>query len=90
MSESTKAPTPLETVIVIVSRTLQTPGTIAADSDLFALGANSVVMMSVVAQLEEAFDVEFDPEDLVKERLSSPRSIAQLLVSTYAVPEGTC
>ena len=75
----------LDAVIDIVSRSLRRADRLGADSDIFALGADSMVMMSVVAQLEERFDIEFAPEDLVKEALGSPHAIATLLVEKYDV-----
>lgn len=78
---------PLGAVITILARSLRRPEGLAADSDVFALGADSMVMMGVVAQLEAHFDIEFEPEDLVKESLRTPRTIVALLSEKYKVAE---
>jgi acyl carrier protein len=73
---------------MILARSLRRAGGVEPDSDVFALGADSMIMMSVVAQLEEQFDIELAPEDLVKETLRTPRTIVALLGNKYNVMTG--
>lgn len=75
----------LDVVIDIVSRSLRQAAGLGPESDVFELGADSMVMMSVIAQLETQFDIEFESEHLVKERLVTPVSIAALLTGHYQV-----
>lgn len=79
------SPATLDVVLVILGHSLRQPAGLTADSDVFRLGADSMVMMGVVAQLEDRFSIEFEPEHLVKERLFSARSIASLIDGDYKI-----
>lgn len=87
-SVDSASPATLEAVLAILARSLRQAPRLTADSDVFQLGADSMVMMGVVAQLEQHFSMEFEPEHLVKELLFSARSIATLIDRDYKTTVG--
>jgi acyl carrier protein len=50
------------------------------NGDLFAAGLDSqTVMQGVVIAIEDQYGVEFSPEDLARENLATPASLAKLI-----------
>ena len=50
------------------------------DGDLFAAGLDSpAVVQSMIAALEDKYDVQLNPEDLTREQLATPQALADML-----------
>ena len=61
------------------------PGDIADDENLIEkFGVDSVRIFEVVVGLEESFGLSFADEDFSVERFSTPRQIAEMVVSKNA------
>lgn len=55
------------------------------DGDLFAAGLNSqTVMQAVVMAVEDHYGLEFETDDLARENLATPTSLAQLIAAKLA------
>jgi len=54
------------------------------DGDLFAAGLDSMAVMQLVVIVEERFGVTLGPEDMTKENLSTPESLAAFLSAKLA------
>ncbi len=51
------------------------------DGDLPAAGLDSMAVMRLVVALEEQFGLELGPDDLTRENLATPRTLAALLAA---------
>ncbi len=51
------------------------------DGDLFAAGLDSMAVMQLVVAAEEAWRIVLTPEDLTRDHLESPRTLAALFAS---------
>lgn len=49
------------------------------DGDLFAAGLDSMAVMQLVVAVEDRYEVELGPEDLTKENLATPLTLAALI-----------
>jgi len=49
------------------------------DGDLFAAGLDSMAVMQLVVAVEDEYGVELTPEDLTKEALATPTTLAALI-----------
>ena len=51
------------------------------DGDLFAAGLDSMAVMQMVVAVEDEYGVELVPEDLTRENLATPRTLAALIAA---------
>lgn len=51
------------------------------DGDLFAAGLDSMAVMQLVVAVEDEYGVELTPDDLTKENLATPITLAKLIGS---------
>ncbi len=62
---------------------------VTADSDLFALGLDSLAMMQLLLHLERRFALSIPPAEITRERFVTPLKLARWLQSlTMAVVSG--
>lgn len=54
------------------------------DGDLFAAGMDSMAVMQIVVAVEDEYGVELGPDDLTKENLASPTTLARLIAAKSA------
>lgn len=55
------------------------------DGDLYAAGLEAVpVMRAVVAALEDYYGIVFDPADLARTNLATPRSLAAMITAKFS------
>ncbi|MET8449519.1 beta-ketoacyl synthase N-terminal-like domain-containing protein [Streptomyces sp. NPDC005209] len=91
-SEAAAAEQVLRHVTEVIARTLgHEPGAVAADSLFFDLGADSLLMISVLRELEETYQVKVTMRELFEEA-ATPRLLSELIVErrgggTAAEPE---
>lgn len=51
------------------------------DGDLFAAGLDSMAVMQLVVAVEDEYGVELGPDDLTRENLATPTSLAKLIAT---------
>jgi acyl carrier protein len=51
------------------------------DGDLFAAGLDSMAVMQLVVAVEDEYGVELGPDDLTKENLATPITLAKLITA---------
>lgn len=51
------------------------------DGDLFTAGLDSMAVMQLVVAVEDEYGVELTPDDLTRENLATPRTLATLIDS---------
>lgn len=49
------------------------------DGDLFAAGLDSMAVMQLVVAVEDEYGVELGPDDLTRENLATPTTLATLI-----------
>ena len=49
------------------------------DGDLFAAGLDSMAVMQLVVAVEDEYGVELGPDDLTRENLATPTTLAKLI-----------
>lgn len=49
------------------------------DGDLFAAGLDSMAVMQIVVAVEDEYGVELTPDDLTRENLATPCTLAALI-----------
>lgn len=54
------------------------------DGDLFAAGMDSMAVMQIVVAVEDEYGVELGPDDLTKENLATPTTLARLIGAKIA------
>lgn len=54
------------------------------DGDLFAAGMDSMAVMQIVVAVEDEYGVELGPDDLTKENLATPITLARLIAAKSA------
>ncbi len=54
------------------------------DGDLFAAGMDSMAVMQIVVAVEDEYGVELGPDDLTKENLATPTTLARLIAAKSA------
>lgn len=80
VSNKKKAPTPVELIDYLNDEgVLELEWDFPEDGDLFAAGLDSMAVMQLVTAIEDRFGVELGPEDLTKENLSTPTTLAALI-----------
>ena len=60
-----------------IQEILETTKDISPQDDLSALGLNSIKSVALIVELEEAFDITFDDEELLFENFSDINRIAE-------------
>lgn len=80
LSRNKKAPTPTELIDWLNGEgLLDLEWDFPEDGDLFSAGLDSMAVMQMVVAVEDEYGVELTPEDLTKETLASPASLAKLI-----------
>jgi len=80
LSRNKKAPTPTELIDWLNAEgLLDLEWDFPEDGDLFSAGLDSMAVMQMVVAVEDEYGVELTPEDLTKETLASPASLAKLI-----------
>lgn len=51
------------------------------DGDLFAAGLDSMAVMQLVAAVEDEYGVELGPDELTRENLATPTTLAALITA---------
>ena len=51
------------------------------DGDLFAAGLDSMAVMQLVVAVEDEYGVELGPDDLTRENLATPKTLAALITA---------
>lgn len=51
------------------------------DGDLFAAGLDSMAVMQLVVAVEDQYGVELGPDDLTRENLATPITLARLIAA---------
>jgi len=51
------------------------------DGDLVAAGLDSMAVMQLVTAVEDEYGVELTPDDLTRENLATPRTLAALIAA---------
>lgn len=75
----------LEKLLEILQQdVLESDDPITSDSDLFALGLDSMAIMQLLLVLEDEFGVALDPTDLSRDHFQTPAKIIQLIESKRA------
>lgn len=54
------------------------------DGDLFTAGLDSMAAMQLVVAVEDRFGIELGPEDLTRENLATPTTLAALIAARIA------
>jgi acyl carrier protein len=80
LTPNKKAPTPTELIDWLNAEgLLDLEWDFPEDGDLFSVGLDSMAVMQMVVAVEDEYGVELTPEDLTKETLASPASLAKLI-----------
>ena len=58
---------------------------VTADSDLFALGLDSLAMMQLLLHLERRFALSIPPAEMTRDRFMTPARMAEWLQSVMVV-----
>lgn len=58
---------------------------VTADSDLFALGLDSLAMMQLLLHLERRFALSIPPAEITRDRFMTPARMAEWLQSVMVV-----
>lgn len=56
---------------------LETDREVEADAELKQSGFDSVLIMQLIVELEQSYDIEFDDDDMLQENFSTIRKIAE-------------
>lgn len=76
----------VKAVILDVLRMEMDPSEISADTNIFELGADSMVTVELVFALEERFDIQFDEDELRASMLESVGKITALVTGKVTLP----
>ena len=75
-----KAPTPTEIIDWLHDEEIvELDWDFPEDGDMFAAGLDSMAIMQLVVAVEDRFGVELGPEDLTKDHLATPTTLAALI-----------
>ena len=81
-SSKIKAPTPVELIDWLNAEgLLELDWDFPEDGDLFAVGLDSMAVMQIVVAVEDEYGVELTPDDLTKENLATPTTLAALIAA---------
>ncbi len=78
----------LQRIYEVIAQVLKKEVSLEPDTALWSVGIDSIGIVHVVAQCEDLFDIEFEPEDLTMTKLQTPADIVRLLQDRYAVLPG--
>ena len=79
VTKKNNAPTPVELIDWLNDEgVLELEWDFPEDGDLFSAGLDSMAVMQLVAAVEDRFGVELAPEDLTREHLATPVTLARL------------
>lgn len=72
--------TPATVIELLTTEHIVEPqGQIAPDTDLFAMGLDSMAMMQLLLQIEERFQVTINPAEMTRERFATAGALATFL-----------
>lgn len=74
-----------QTIVEKLSEVLNKTVEVSHEADLREEGLDSIKTIALIVNLEVAFNVQIDDEDLLVENFSSIRKIASLLSEKYGV-----
>ncbi len=75
----------LQAIYGVIAKVLQKEVVLEPDTPLWQVGMDSIGIVHVVAQCEDEFEIEFEPEDLTMAKLQTPHDIVRLLQEKYSV-----
>ncbi len=79
------APTPVELIDWLNDEgVMELDWDFPEDGDLPAAGMDSMAVMQLVVAVEDRFEVELTPDDLTRENLATPATLAALIASKLA------
>ncbi|NJM36750.1 MAG: acyl carrier protein [Akkermansiaceae bacterium] len=82
VSKKQKPPTPTELIDWLNDEgVLELDWDFPEDGDLFAAGLDSMAVMQLVVAVEDRYEVELGPEDLTKDHLATPTTLAALIAA---------
>ncbi len=85
VSKKQKPPTPVEVIDWLNDEdVLDLEWDFPEDGDLFAAGLDSMAVMQLVVAVEDRYGIELAPENLTKEHLATPTTLAALLAAKLA------
>jgi acyl carrier protein len=67
--------------LLVREQILDTDEPLTTQSDLFALGMDSLALMQLLLHLEQSFGIQVLPEEMTRERLATPQAMADSLRS---------
>ena len=62
--------------LIVEQQIIETPASLAPDTDLFALGLDSMAMMQLMLHLEREFGVRISPADMTRNHFATARVLA--------------
>ncbi|OAS14344.1 phosphopantetheine-binding protein [Paenibacillus oryzisoli] len=68
-----------DVIVIKVKQLLEFQEDIDLDEDLIALGLNSMDLMALSVDLEDIFNIDFKPEELLFKNFSSIRKLSGLI-----------
>jgi acyl carrier protein len=71
----------IDTITTGVQKVLETKAAISVDENLFDLGLNSLKTIALIVELEVAFDIVIDDEDLYLENYSTIQKITDCITN---------
>jgi acyl carrier protein len=82
VSKKNNSPTPVELIDWLNDEgVMELDWDFPEDGDLLAAGLDSMAVMQLVVAVEDRYEVELGPEDLTKENLATPTSLAALIAA---------
>jgi len=80
VSKNNKAPTPTELIDWLNDEgVMELDWDFPEDGDLVAAGLDSMAVMQLVVAVEDRYEIELQPEELSKENLATPTTLAALI-----------
>jgi acyl carrier protein len=80
VSKNNKAPTPTELIDWLNDEgVMELDWDFPEEGDLFAAGLDSMAVMQLVVAVEDRYEIELQPEELSKENLATPTTLAALI-----------
>lgn len=85
VSKQKKSPTPVELIDWLNDEgVLELDWDFPEDGSLAEAGLDSMAVMQLVVAVEDRYEVELGPEDLTRENLATPTTLAALIAAKVA------
>jgi acyl carrier protein len=85
VSKNNKAPNPTELIDWLNDEgVMELDWDFPEDGDLAEAGLDSMAIMQLVVAVEDRYEIELQPEELTKENLATPTTLAALIAKRIA------